>query len=72
MLLLPGYTVSLATEVKSRDLAFRVYHTGTAFYFSAENQDELMQWLQVLGQATLSLETFGDLESKYPLILLLK
>lgn len=62
MLILPGYTVSLATEVKSRELAFRVYHTGIAFYFSAENQDELTQWLQLLGQATLSHENLNDKE----------
>ncbi|XP_044742809.1 uncharacterized protein LOC123305220 [Chrysoperla carnea] len=51
---LPGFTVSLATEVKSRTNAFKVYHTGTAFYLSADNNETMLTWVDVITSATLT------------------
>ncbi|XP_073989557.1 connector enhancer of ksr isoform X3 [Rhodnius prolixus] len=50
---LPGFTVSPADEVKSRPYAFKVYHTGTMFYFAAETNFELSVWLDAISSATL-------------------
>ncbi|KAK9503331.1 hypothetical protein O3M35_011928 [Rhynocoris fuscipes] len=50
---LPGFTVSPAEEVKSRPFAFKVYHTGTMFYFAAETNFELSVWLDAISSATL-------------------
>lgn len=50
---LTGYTVSQASEVKSRKYAFKVYHTGTVFYFSADSEDFLSNWLDAINKATL-------------------
>ncbi|XP_054264542.1 uncharacterized protein LOC128987620 isoform X2 [Macrosteles quadrilineatus] len=52
MISLPGFTVSDAEEVKSRKFAFKVYHTGTMFYFAAENQEELSLWMDCITVAT--------------------
>ncbi|XP_018336617.1 uncharacterized protein LOC108745062 isoform X2 [Agrilus planipennis] len=53
LIFLSDYTVSVATEVKSRANAFKVYHTGTVFYFSAENSEMLTMWMDELSTATL-------------------
>ncbi|XP_023711372.1 uncharacterized protein LOC111866550 isoform X3 [Cryptotermes secundus] len=53
MISLPGFTASLADEVKSRKFAFKVYHTGTAFYFAVESEDELPLWMESITLATL-------------------
>ncbi|BES99670.1 SAM domain (Sterile alpha motif) [Nesidiocoris tenuis] len=53
MVYLPGFTVSPAEEVKSRPFAFKVYHTGTMFYFAAETNFELSVWLDAISTATL-------------------
>lgn len=52
---LPGFTAAAAPEVKSRQFAFKVYHTGTAFYFAAGCAEELQRWLGCLGAATLGI-----------------
>lgn len=52
--------MSPADEVKSRKFAFKVYHTGTIFYFATGSQDELTAWLDCFSLATLTLDTFGD------------
>ncbi|XP_039293640.1 uncharacterized protein LOC111050039 isoform X2 [Nilaparvata lugens] len=57
---LPGFTVSQAEEVKSRKFALKVYHTGTIFYFAAENQDELTTWLDSFSMATVALDANSE------------
>ncbi|KAF6211696.1 hypothetical protein GE061_012210 [Apolygus lucorum] len=57
MVYLPGFTVSPAEEVKSRPFAFKVYHTGTMFYFAAETNFELSVWLDAISTATLEPNT---------------
>lgn len=51
---LAGFTVTEATEVKSRPFAFKVYHTGTVFYFSAENHEILLSWTESITSATFN------------------
>lgn len=53
MIVLTGFTVSPADEVKSRKYSFKVYHTGTVFYFAADNEDNLMLWLDAVSKGTL-------------------
>ncbi|CAG2058818.1 unnamed protein product, partial [Timema podura] len=53
MIGLSGFTASLAEEVKSRKFAFKIYHTGTVFYFAAETDEELTMWLDCIVLATL-------------------
>lgn len=53
LIALPGFTVSRAAEVKSRKYAFKVYHTGTVFYFAADTEDSLTLWLEAINKATL-------------------
>ncbi|KAG8338517.1 identical protein binding, partial [Homalodisca vitripennis] len=52
MISLPGFTVSDAEEVKSRRFAFKVYHTGTMFYFAADNHEEMTLWMDCITVAT--------------------
>ncbi|XP_045523969.1 uncharacterized protein LOC123714019 [Pieris brassicae] len=54
MIYLEGCTVSAAGEVKSRAHAFKVYHTGRAFYFAAASHDALAAWTQLIHRATLA------------------
>lgn len=54
MIILSGFTVSVADEVKSRSNAFKVYHMGTMFYFAAETQDDLSMWLDWFSTATIT------------------
>ncbi|KAF4521891.1 hypothetical protein B566_EDAN008384, partial [Ephemera danica] len=54
---LPGFTAAAAPEVKSRKFAFKVYHTGTAFYFAAGCAEELSRWLGCLASATLGVRS---------------
>ncbi|XP_014279011.1 uncharacterized protein cnk [Halyomorpha halys] len=51
---LPGFTAAPAEEVKSRPFAFKVYHTGTMFYFAAETNFELSVWLDAITTSTLA------------------
>lgn len=53
MIYLEGFTVSAAGEVKSRAHAFKVYHTGTAFYFACDTRDAMLAWIQLIHRATL-------------------
>lgn len=57
LIVLPGFTASQATEVKSRKYAFKVYHTGTVFYFAADTEDCLSLWLDSINKATLGADT---------------
>lgn len=56
MISLPGFTVSPAEEVKSRNFAFKVYHTGTTFYFAAESGEDLAGWVDSFSKVTVSEE----------------
>lgn len=53
LIFLPGFTVSLATEVHSKSFAFKVYHPTKTFYFAAESQQALNQWMDYIRQATI-------------------
>ncbi|KAK9307975.1 hypothetical protein QLX08_001882 [Tetragonisca angustula] len=53
LIALTGFTVSRAAEVKSRKYAFKVYHTGTVFYFAADTEDFLALWVDAINKATL-------------------
>ena len=57
MIVLTGFTVSPATEVKSRKYSFKVYHTGTVFYFAADTEDNLIMWLDAVNKGTLGADT---------------
>ncbi|KAL3281327.1 hypothetical protein HHI36_004538 [Cryptolaemus montrouzieri] len=57
LIFLSGFTVAVASEVKSRSNAFKVYHTGTVFYFSAEDSDTLQCWIELITTATLIADT---------------
>lgn len=54
MIILSGFTVSIADEVKSKTNAFKVYHMGTMFYFAAETPDDLSMWLDWFSTATIA------------------
>lgn len=53
LIFLLGFTVSLAPEVHSKSYAFKVYHQAKTFYFAAESQQALNQWMDYIRQATL-------------------
>ncbi|CAH0407959.1 unnamed protein product [Chilo suppressalis] len=53
MINLEGFTVCAASEVKSRAHAWKVYHTGTAFYFAAHSQQEMLGWIRALAAHAL-------------------
>ncbi|XP_076284029.1 connector enhancer of ksr isoform X1 [Lasioglossum baleicum] len=57
LIALTGFTVSRALEVKSRKYAFKVYHTGTVFYFAADTEDSLTLWLEAINKATLGADS---------------
>lgn len=56
MVVLPGFTVSLAKEVHSKQFAFKVYHQLKTLYFAAESVEALNQWMEYIQQATLQQE----------------
>lgn len=53
LIFLNGFTVSLANEVHSKPFAFKVYHPSKTFYFAAESQMALAQWIEYIRKATL-------------------
>ncbi|KAL0110356.1 hypothetical protein PUN28_013781 [Cardiocondyla obscurior] len=57
LIVLTGFTVSPASEVKSRKYSFKVYHTGTVFYFAADSEDSLILWLDAVSKGTLGADT---------------
>ncbi|XP_057326647.1 probable serine/threonine-protein kinase DDB_G0282963 [Microplitis mediator] len=57
LIVLNGFTASQASEVKSRKYSFKVYHTGTVFYFAADTDDYLSLWLDSINRATLGADT---------------
>lgn len=60
MIALTGFTVSPAAEVKSRKYAFKVYHTGTVFYFAADTEDCLILWLDAVSKGTLGTDAHNQ------------
>ncbi|XP_076269271.1 connector enhancer of ksr isoform X2 [Rhynchophorus ferrugineus] len=60
LIFLSDFTVSVANEVKSRSNAFKVYHTGTVFYFSAEDSDSLQIWIDLINAACLHNESLKN------------
>ncbi|XP_049840592.1 uncharacterized protein LOC126285326 isoform X5 [Schistocerca gregaria] len=74
MVSLPGFTAAPATEVKSKSFAFKIYHTGTVFYFAVESEDELTGWLDCISAATVVSDSsqepevvFSETEEEDPL-----
>ncbi|CAH1971610.1 unnamed protein product [Acanthoscelides obtectus] len=63
LIFLSEFTVAVASEVKSRMNAFKVYHTGTVFYFSADDADTLQQWIDLIKVVTLHHEPLKQLPS---------
>lgn len=60
LIALAGFTVSQAAEVKSRKYAFKVYHTGTVFYFAADTEDCLILWLDAINKGTLGADSHNQ------------
>ncbi|XP_046393555.1 uncharacterized protein LOC124161294 isoform X2 [Ischnura elegans] len=54
---LAGFTAALAPEVKSRKFAFKVYHAGKVFYFAAETEESLNEWIACISEATIRPES---------------
>lgn len=61
---LNGFTVSLAKEVHSKEFAFKVYHPKKTFYFAAETNEAMTQWIEYIRQATLKGTVNLDSESR--------
>lgn len=53
LIFLPGFTISLAKEVHSKPFAYKVYHPKKTFYFAAESEQALSQWMDYIRRATL-------------------
>lgn len=53
LIFLPGFTISLAKEVHSKPFAYKVYHPKKTFYFAAESEQALSQWMDYIKRATL-------------------
>lgn len=53
LIFLSGFTVSLAKEVHSKPFAYKVYHPKKTFYFAAETEQALSQWMEYIKRATL-------------------
>lgn len=53
LIFLPGFTISLAKEVHSKPFAYKVYHPQKTFYFAAESEQALLQWMEYIKRATL-------------------
>lgn len=53
LIFLPGFTVTRAQEVHSKEFAFKVYHPSKTFYFAAETEEAQQQWIDYIHQATL-------------------
>ncbi|XP_072941084.1 uncharacterized protein cnk [Epargyreus clarus] len=56
LIALEGFTACAAAEVRSRAHAFKVYHTGKAFYFATEQRDAMLAWIHLIHRATLLAE----------------
>ncbi|KAJ8673001.1 hypothetical protein QAD02_004262 [Eretmocerus hayati] len=61
LIALSGFTASQASEVNSRKFAFKVYYTGTVFYFAADAEDTLAMWLDAINRATLGADRTSGL-----------
>ncbi|XP_064489107.1 uncharacterized protein LOC135400977 [Ornithodoros turicata] len=54
---LPGFVVTPAVECRSIKCAFKLYYSGTTFYFAAESQTDMMRWITGLGIACKALKS---------------
>jgi connector enhancer of kinase suppressor of Ras 2 len=50
--------------VKSRKYAFKVYYTGTVFYFAADTDDTFIMWLEAINRVTSGTEPTSGLFSE--------
>lgn len=53
VIFLNGFTVALADEVHSKHHAFKIYQQKKVFYFAAETEEALSQWMEFLEKATI-------------------
>lgn len=51
---LPAFQVSPATGVKTQKFAFKVHNLGTSFIFASERQDDMKNWMNMLGLAAIN------------------
>ncbi|XP_012283577.1 uncharacterized protein LOC105701420 [Orussus abietinus] len=65
LIALTGFTGSQAAEVKSRKFAFKVYHTGTVFYFATDAEDSLGIWLDAINKATLGTDSHSQISGLF-------
>lgn len=64
VIFLNGFTVALADEVHSKKFAFKVYQQKKVFYFAAETQEALSQWIEFLEKASMKSVLILDCETK--------
>lgn len=64
VIFLSGFTVALADEVHSKKFAFKVYQQKKVFYFAAETQEALSQWIEFLEKASLKSVSSLDSETR--------
>ncbi|KAG5675693.1 hypothetical protein PVAND_005577 [Polypedilum vanderplanki] len=61
---LVGFTVGLASEVHSKEFAFKVYHPKKTLYLAAETSEAMTQWIDYIRQATQKGTTNLDCDTK--------
>ncbi|XP_042878042.1 uncharacterized protein LOC122257059 isoform X3 [Penaeus japonicus] len=55
LIYLPGFHVCPAPDVKSKKLAFKIYHSsGATFYFACETSEERSRWMSQMGLSAIS------------------
>ncbi|XP_063608202.1 uncharacterized protein LOC134782598 isoform X3 [Penaeus indicus] len=55
LIYLPGFHVCPAPDVKSKKLAFKIYHSsGATFYFACETAEERSRWMSQMGLSAIS------------------
>lgn len=64
VIFLNGFTVALADEVHSKHYAFKIYQQKKVFYFAAETQEALSQWLDFLEKASIKSHLNEQFEDK--------
>ncbi|XP_067128272.1 uncharacterized protein [Centruroides vittatus] len=60
LIYLPGFTVSPATECKSKKYSFKLHHPGTTFYFATDSQEDMTKWMNKMGLAAISYDATLD------------
>uniref|UniRef100_T1IM37 Connector enhancer of kinase suppressor of ras 2 n=1 Tax=Strigamia maritima TaxID=126957 RepID=T1IM37_STRMM len=54
LIYLPGFNVSPAAEIKTKKHSFKVYHTGTTFYYASDSQRDMSKWMNKMGLAAIA------------------